>query len=150
MRASLSARFQYPGTTALEVEWHRLLSSDMGDEVLGFPWWTSGKESACNAGDQGSTPGLGKSPGEGNGNPLQYSCLENPGDRGAWRATVHRVAKSQTRLSDITHSLTHSLNGRMGSMGFPGSSAGKGSIIMWEMLLLLLRCFSCVQLCATP
>ena len=58
------------------------------------------KESACNAGDLGSIPGLGRSPGEGNGNSLQYSCLENPTDRGAWRATVHRVTKSQTRLSN--------------------------------------------------
>ena len=56
------------------------------------------KLSVCNAGDLGSTPGLGRSPGEGNGNPLQYSCLENPMDRGAWWATVHRVAKSRTRL----------------------------------------------------
>ena len=52
-----------------------------------------GKESACNAGDPGSIPGLGRSPGEGNGNPLQYSCLENPMDRGAWRTTVHGVAR---------------------------------------------------------
>ena len=62
--------------------------------------WTSvGKSSACNAGDPGSIPGLGKSPVEGNGNPLQYSGLENPRDRGAWRATVHGVTKSRTRLS---------------------------------------------------
>ena len=54
------------------------------------------KASACNEGDLGSIPGLGRSPGEGNGNPLQYSCLENPMDRGAWRATVHRVEKSWT------------------------------------------------------
>ena len=52
--------------------------------------------SACNAGDPGSNPGLGRSPGEGSGNPLQYSCLENPMDRGAWWAAVHGVAKSQT------------------------------------------------------
>ena len=58
------------------------------------------KASACTAGDLGSIPGSGRSPGEGNGNPLQYSCLENPMDGGAWRATVHGVAKSQTRLSD--------------------------------------------------
>ena len=58
------------------------------------------KESACNAGDPGSTSGLGRSPGEGNGNPLRYSCLENPMDKGAWWATVHGVTKSQTRLSD--------------------------------------------------
>ena len=50
---------------------------------------SDGKESACNAGDPGSIPGLGRSPGEGNGNPLQYSRLENPMDRGAWQATVH-------------------------------------------------------------
>jgi len=52
-------------------------------------------------GDQGSVPGLGRSPGEGNGNPLEYSCLENPIDRGAWQATVHGVAMSQTRLTDF-------------------------------------------------
>ena len=58
------------------------------------------KESACSAGDPHSIPGLGRSPGEGNGNPLQYSCLENTMVRGAWRATVHVVAKSQTQLCD--------------------------------------------------
>ena len=58
--------------------------------------------SACNAGDLGSIPGSGRSSGEGNGNPLQYSCLENPMDRGAWWAAVHGVAKSCTRLSDFT------------------------------------------------
>jgi len=58
--------------------------------------------SAHNAGDLGLIPGSGRSPGEGNGNPLQYSCLENPTDGGAWWATVHRVAKSRTRLSDFT------------------------------------------------
>ena len=63
----------------------------------GLPWWLSSKESACNSGDTGdvcSIPGSGRSPGEGNGNRLQYSCLGNPMDRGAWRATVHSVAKS--------------------------------------------------------
>ena len=54
-----------------------------------FPASSGGKEAACHAGDPGSIPGLGRSPGEGNGNPLQYSCLENPMDRGAWQATVH-------------------------------------------------------------
>ena len=58
------------------------------------------KEFTCSAGDLGLIPGSGKSPGEGNAYPLQYSCLENSMDRGAWRATVHGVAKSQTRLSD--------------------------------------------------
>ena len=60
------------------------------------------KASAYNTGDLGSIPGLGRSPGEGNSNPLQYSCLENPMDRGAWQAKVHGVAKSQTWLSDFT------------------------------------------------
>ena len=61
-----------------------------------------GKVSACNVGDPGSIPESGRSPGEGNGNLLQYSCLENPMDRGAWKAAVHGVAKSQTRLSNFT------------------------------------------------
>ena len=65
---------------------------------LGFPHSSAGKESACSAGDPDSIPGWGRSPGEGNGNPLQYSCLENPTDRGAWQATVH--GKSWTQLSD--------------------------------------------------
>ena len=65
-----------------------------------FPWCSVGTESACNAGNAGSIPGWGRAPEEGNGNPLQYSCLENPIDRGAWRATVHGVAKSRTQLND--------------------------------------------------
>ena len=60
------------------------------------------KASSYNAGDLGSIPGLGRSPGEGNGNPLKYSCLENPMDRGAWQATAHGVAKSQTGLRKFT------------------------------------------------
>ena len=64
-----------------------------------FPGSSDGKESTCNAGDRVLIPGSGRSPGEGNGSPLQYSCLENPMDRGSWRA-AHRVAKSQTQLSD--------------------------------------------------
>ena len=67
-----------------------------------FPGGSDSKASAYNAGDPGSIPGSGRSPGEGNGNPLQYSCLENPMDREAWWATVHGVAKSGTRLSDFT------------------------------------------------
>ena len=67
---------------------------------MDFPGGSDDKESACNAGDLGSIPGSGKSPGWGNGNPLQYSCLENPMDREDEGATVHGVAKSQTRLSD--------------------------------------------------
>ena len=63
---------------------------------MGFPGGSDGKESACNAGDLGLIPGLGRSPGGGHGNPLQYSCLE----RGAWWAAAYGVAKGQTRLSD--------------------------------------------------
>ena len=66
----------------------------------GFPGGSDSRESTCDVGDLGSIPGSRRSPGEGNGNPLQYSCLENPMDRGAWWATVHGVAKSQTQLSD--------------------------------------------------
>ena len=65
-----------------------------------LPCCSDGKESTCDSGDLGSIPGSGRSPGEGNGNPLQYSCLGNPMDRGAWWATVHGVMKSQTWLSD--------------------------------------------------
>ena len=64
--------------------------------MLGFRGDLVGKESARNAGDLGSIPGSGRSSGEGNGNPLQYSCLENSMDRGAWQAAVHGVPKSQT------------------------------------------------------
>ena len=64
--------------------------------VLGIPTGSVGKASACNAGDLGSIPGSGRSPGEGDGNPLQYSCLENPRDRGAWWAAVHGVPESDT------------------------------------------------------
>ena len=68
---------------------------------MDFPRSSADKESACNAGDSGSIPGSGRSPGEGNGNPLQCSCLKNPMGRGAWRATVYAVAKSRTRLRDF-------------------------------------------------
>ena len=67
-----------------------------------IPGGSDGKASAHNAGDPGSIPGLGRSFGEGNGNPLQYSCLENSMDGGTWWATVHGVAKSWTQLSDFT------------------------------------------------
>ena len=73
---------------------------------LGFPFLLGGQETACNAegaGDAGLIPGLGKSPGGGYGNPLQYSCWENSTDRGVWQATIHRVVNSQTRLSEWTH-----------------------------------------------
>ena len=61
--------------------------------MLGFPPSSVGKVSACNAGGLGSIPGSGRSPGEGNGSPLQYTCLENPMDRGAWQPTLHGIAR---------------------------------------------------------
>ena len=69
---------------------------------MDFPGGSHGKVSAYDAGDLGSIPGLGRFPGEGNGNPLQHSCLENLVDRGAWRAAVHRVAQSRTRLKRLS------------------------------------------------
>ena len=85
--------------------------------VLGFPGGSDGKEPTCNAGDLGSIPGSGRSLGEGNGYPLQYSGPENSMDRGAWRPTVHGVAKSQTRLSKFLHIL-HSTTSRHQMSGF--------------------------------
>ena len=82
-----------------------------GTSNLGFPGGSDSKELACNAGDLGSIPGSGRSPGEGNGNSLQYSCLENPMDRGAWWAIVHMVTKSQTRLTELL-TLSHSLHSK--------------------------------------
>ena len=67
---------------------------------MGFPGGSGGKESAHNVGDLGSIPWLGRSPGRGQGNLSQYSCLENPHGRGAWETTIHEVAKNQTPLSD--------------------------------------------------
>ena len=105
----------------------------------GFPGGSDIKESACNAGHPGSIPGLGRSPGEGNGTPLQYSCLENPVDGGAWWAAVHGVPKSPTRLSNFTFTFhfnalekemaTHSsvLAWRIPGMGEPGGLPSMGS-----------------------
>ena len=85
----------------------------MPSGIEGFPGGSDSKESAFNAGDPVSIPGLGRSPGEGNSNPLQYSCLENPMDRGAGRAIVHGVAKSQTQLSHF-HLLIRNCAGAIG------------------------------------
>ena len=78
----------------------------------GFPGGADGEESDCSAGDPGSNPGLGRSPGGGNGNPLQYSGLENLTDGGDWQATVHGVTKIQTWLNDFTFFLSFFLPGR--------------------------------------
>ena len=80
------------------------------------PRWLSGKESTCQAGDMGSIPGSGRSPEEGNGNPLQYSCLGNPTDRGAWRATVHRGRKELDTTEQLNWTVAHQAPP---SMGFP-------------------------------
>ena len=79
---------------------NNLYERQIGDVYQTLPRWFSGKEPPANAGDLGSIPGSGRSPGEGNDNPLQYSHLGNPMNRGAWQATVHGVVKSRTRLSD--------------------------------------------------
>ena len=83
------------GNIANRMVWTRVLC------LSGFPGGSAGKESACDAGDLRSIPGSGRSPGEGNSYPLQYSCLENSMDRGAWRATVPGVTKKETQLSDF-------------------------------------------------
>ena len=81
------------------------VTSALGLSVLSFPGGAMVKNLLLNTGDAGSIPGSGRFPGGGNGKPLQYSCLEDPMDKGAWKATVHGVAKSWTRLSDFTSSL---------------------------------------------
>ena len=75
--------------------------------IWGFPGRSDGEESACNTGDLDLVPGSGRSPGEENGNPLQYSCLENPMDRGAWRVTVHGVTESDMTEQLSTHTITY-------------------------------------------
>ena len=107
--------------------------------ILGFSGGSDGKASLCSAGDQGSIPGLERSPGEVNGSPPQYSCLENPMDEEAWWAAVHGVAKSWTRLNNFTftfhfHALeremaTHSsvLAWRIPGTGEPGGLLTPGS-----------------------
>ena len=74
----------------------------------GLPWWLSGKESVCSAGDVGVIPGLRRSPGGGHDNPLQYSCLENAMDRGAWQAAVHGVGYKEADSTEaIERACTH-------------------------------------------
>ena len=85
----------------IEITWVLSTQVSFGKvlQLMGFPRWLDCKESACNAGDLGSIPASGRSPGKGNGNPLQYSCLENSMGRGAWWATVHGAV---TRFSNWT------------------------------------------------
>ena len=79
-----------------------MLYDSIYGKLKGFPGGSESKAKVCNAGDPDLIPGSGRSPGEGNGSPLQYSCLKNPMDGGAWWVTVHGSATSQTRLSDFT------------------------------------------------
>ena len=88
----------YMGRGAWWATIHMVAKGRTRLKPLSMHWWLSGKESACDAGDEGSIPGSGRSPGEENGYPLQYSCLGNPMDRGAWQAIVHGV----TKQSDMT------------------------------------------------
>ena len=87
---------------------------------IGFPGGSDGKESACNAGDPGLIPGSGRSPGEVNGNPLEYSCLENPMDRGGWRAIVHGVSQSQNLENSSAPLLLHTHLLAQATATFPG------------------------------
>ena len=82
---------------------------------MGFPGGSYDKKSTCNAGDLSSIPGLGKSPGGGNGNPLQYSYLDNSMDRGAWWATVHGVTKRHDWTTKYVHAHTHTHTRRLGN-----------------------------------
>ena len=101
LKFSPNLQSQKPVESVRELDQEgRNIILDQTSLSMGFPAGSDGKESACNAGDLGSIPGLGRSPGEGNGNPLQYPCMENSMDRGAWQATVHGVTRSQTRLSN--------------------------------------------------
>ena len=104
---------------------------------MGFPGGSDGKASACNVGDLGLIPGSGRSPGEGNGNPLQYSCLENSMEGGAWYTTVHGGVTNQTRLSSFTGSLHCEC--RVLATGPPGKFPAKCFIsCLWTRLFLLL------------
>ena len=111
---SISPSNEYSGLISFRINWLDLLAIQgtlksllqyqfFSTQIsLDFSGGSDGKASACNAGDLGLITGMGRSPGEGNGNPLQYSCLKNSMDGGAWQATAHVVAKVQTRLSNFT------------------------------------------------
>ena len=95
---------------------------------IGFPGGSDGEESAYNAGDLGSVPGLGRSAGEGNGYPLHYSFLENPMDRGAWWATIHGVTKSQTRLKQLNVHTSWKQH-----EGFSHSGVAENQDLLWRL-----------------
>ena len=108
--------------------------------LSGLSWWLSNKESACDAGaarDPGLIPGSGRSSGGGHGNPLQYSCPENPTDRRAWRATVHRVTKRWTWLKQLS---THAHFDKSLSISRLISSTGKREISLILNVKALSNC----------
>ena len=108
---------------------------------LGFPGGSDGKASAYNMGDLGLIPGLGRSPGEGNGNPLQCSCLGSPMDRGAWGVTIHGITKSGTQLSYWTLPLTLRLAGKTWPSSLEPVHSSPYSWL-WPVFLLLCHVFS--------
>ena len=109
--------------------------------IRGLPWWLNSKESACNAGDMTLIPGSGRSPGEGNGNPLQYSCLENPVERGAWWAIVHGVAKE----SNMTEWLNSSNSSSVIVFGKMLHICALNVFIYWFQLSVTLRHTKLIQ-----
>ena len=100
---------------------------------MGFPGSSDGKESACSEGDPDLIPGWGRFPRERNDNPLQYSCLENPMDRGDWQVTVHEVSKSWTRLSDFTFTFSLS-RGRAAQKRKNNLKTREHRTSLWEIL----------------
>ena len=116
----------------------------IAEESRVFHWSLSCKESTCNEGDSGLIPGLAKSPGEGNGYSLQYSCLGNPMDRGVWRAPVHGVTKSRTQLSMHTHNALYGSEFiRLNSVPLYVHTTFCSSI----QLLINMSCFQLCELC---
>ena len=116
--------------------------------MLGFPGSSAGKDSACNVRDLGLIPGLGRSSGEENGNPLQYSCLENPMDRGTWKVMLHRVTKSQPKLRWLSmHTLCEMSSYHPISLGFWKLLPREG-LYSAPGILLSDGCMTC-KLCGT-
>ena len=99
-----------------------------GPQHEGLPGGSDGKQSACSTGDPGSIPGSGRSPGEGHGNPLQYSCLEHSMHEESWRATVRGGAQSRIRLSDFTF-MHWRRQWQPTPVSLPGESQGRGSLV---------------------
>ena len=136
----------------LIIDLHFNLFSHSILNIEGFPGGSDGKESACNVGDLGLIPGSGRSPEEGNGSPLQYSCLGNTVNRGAWWATVHGVAKLRIQLSDWNfHFHIEHWEGQVSGFFFPRMWFQT----IWYLLahhlhVCVFSCFSCVWLFVTP